>query len=129
MNIIHKMLLPLLILIGTLCGCNSADKKTNGPQGTAVVNSDGVFVDGKPYWLLTGEIHYFRVQPEYWRDRLEKLRACGLNTVSTYCPWNSHEPTEGNFNFEGRFDMGAFLKLCQEMNIKVNYEAGRKVVT
>ena len=123
MNKIIKALFAVLFATCVLSSCVSADDK-NSAKGTAEVNSKGVFVDGKPYWLLTGEIHYFRVQPEYWRDRLEKLRACGLNTVSTYCPWNSHEPTEGNFNFEGRFNMGAFLKLCQEMNIKVMLRPG-----
>ena len=123
MSKIIKIAFASFFALTMLCGCQSA-KKENSAIGTAEVNSKGVFVDGKPYWLLTGEIHYFRVQPEYWRDRLEKLRACGLNTVSTYCPWNSHEPIEGKFNFEGRFDMGAFLKLCQEMDIKVMLRPG-----
>ena len=95
-----------------------------GKLGTAEVNSAGVFVDGKPFKILAGEIHYFRVVPEYWRDRLQRLQSCGLNTVSTYCPWNAHEPRPGEFNFEGQFDLGAYLKLCQEMGIKVMLRPG-----
>ena len=38
--------------------------------------------------IISGSIHYFRVVPEYWRDRLEKLKNCGFNTVETYIPWN-----------------------------------------
>lgn len=41
-------------------------------------------LEGKPFRILSGSIHYFRVVPEYWRDRLLKLKAMGLNTVETY---------------------------------------------
>lgn len=40
-------------------------------------------LDGKPFKLLSGAFHYFRVLPEYWTDRLLKIKACGLNTVET----------------------------------------------
>ncbi len=124
MSKISKILLSALLLAGVLCGCTSAKAPKNGAEGTAVVNSDGVFVDGKPFKFLAGEIHYFRVMPEYWRDRLEKMRACGMNTVTTYCPWNSHEPVSGTFDFSGRLDLRAFLKLCQDMDIKVMLRPG-----
>lgn len=42
------------------------------------------FLDGKPFRILSGAIHYFRVVPEYWKDRLLKLKAMGLNTVETW---------------------------------------------
>ena len=41
------------------------------------------FLNGKPLRILSGAIHYFRVVPEYWRDRLLKLKAMGLNTVES----------------------------------------------
>lgn len=41
------------------------------------------FLKGKPFRILSGSIHYFRVVPEYWEDRLLKLKAMGLNTVQT----------------------------------------------
>lgn len=41
------------------------------------------FLNGKEFRILSGSIHYFRVRPEYWRDRLKKLRAMGANTVET----------------------------------------------
>ena len=41
------------------------------------------FLDGKQFRILSGSIHYFRVVPEYWEDRLLKLKAMGLNTVQT----------------------------------------------
>ena len=53
---------------------------------------DTFYLNGEPFQIISGSIHYFRVVPEYWRDRLEKLKAMGCNTVETYVPWNAHEP-------------------------------------
>ena len=39
--------------------------------------------NGETFRILSGSIHYFRVPPKYWRDRLMKLKAAGLNTVDT----------------------------------------------
>ena len=41
------------------------------------------YLEGKPFLILSCSIHYFRVVPEYWRDRLLKLKAMGFNTVET----------------------------------------------
>jgi beta-galactosidase len=51
--------------------------------------------DGKPFRYIAAEIHYFRIHPDLWEDRLQKVRAAGLNAVSVYMPWNLHEPTQG----------------------------------
>lgn len=48
---------------------------------------DGFFLNGKPITIYSGELHYFRVHPRNWRDRLRKMRACGLNCVSTWVEW------------------------------------------
>jgi len=69
--------------------------------------------------ILSGAIHYFRVVPEYWEDRLLKLKACGLNTVETYIPWNWHEPDEGRFNFSGMADIEAFITLAGKLGLHV----------
>lgn len=59
------------------------------------ISGDHFILDEQPIRLLSGALHYFRIVPEYWQDRLLKLQACGLNTVETYIPWNLHEPEEG----------------------------------
>lgn len=74
---------------------------------------DRFYLDGAPFQIVSGSIHYFRVPPEYWDDRLKKLRAMGCNTVETYVPWNLHEPRRGEFCFTGGLDVGAFLCLAQ----------------
>jgi len=75
---------------------------------------DQFYLDGKPFQIISGAIHYFRVPRAYWDDRLKKLKAMGCNTVETYIPWNLHEPEPGTFRFEGDLDVGAFLSLAQE---------------
>lgn len=42
------------------------------------------YLDGKPFRILSGAMHYFRVMPEHWEDRMEKMKSCGLNTLETY---------------------------------------------
>ena len=74
-------------------------------------------LDGKPFRIVSGSIHYFRVLPELWEDRLRKLRACGFNTVETYVAWNYHEPKEGAFRFDGGADLGRFLALAQSLGL------------
>jgi beta-galactosidase len=80
--------------------------------------------DGKPVRILSGAIHYFRVMPEYWRDRLLKLKACGLNTVETYVAWNMHEPKPGKFCFEGLTDIVRFIETAGELGLHVIVRPG-----
>lgn len=77
------------------------------------------YLNGKPYKIISGSIHYFRVVPEYWQDRLEKLKAMGCNTVETYVPWNMHEPKKGQYCFEGRMDIEHFIKTAQQLGLYV----------
>jgi beta-galactosidase len=73
---------------------------------------------GEREFLISGEIHYFRVPRDGWRDRLEKMKAAGGNCVATYVPWLIHEPEEGAFDFQTpQYDVEAFLTLCQEVGL------------
>ena len=47
------------------------------------LRADDFYLNGVKTRLLSGAIHYFRIVPEYWEDRLIKLKAAGLNTVET----------------------------------------------
>ena len=80
--------------------------------------------DGKPYQIISGSIHYPRVPREYWRDRLRKARAMGLNTVETYVFWNLHEPKPGVFDFSGNNDVAAFVRMAQEEGLNVIVRPG-----
>jgi len=81
---------------------------------------DSQFIwNGEAFRILSGAIHYFRVVPEYWEDRLLKLKACGFNTVETYIPWNLHEQEEGNFCFDELADVERFISLADELGLHV----------
>lgn len=60
-------------------------------------NSPKFYLNAKEIHIYSGAFHYFRVPRAYWRDRLRKMRAAGLNAVETYIPWNLHEPHSGKF--------------------------------
>ena len=74
-------------------------------------------LNGEKFSIYSGAIHYFRVLPEYWADRLAKLKAAGFNTVETYVCWNLHEPEKGKFDFSGRLDLAAFLQTAQRLGL------------
>ena len=86
---------------------------------TFEIRDNGFFLDGQPFQVISGSIHYFRVPAEYWRDRLMKLRALGMNTVETYIAWNFHEPRKGEFDFTGMHDVEGFVRLAQELGLYV----------
>jgi beta-galactosidase len=67
-------------------------------------------LDGEPRRVLSGAIHYFRVHPDHWTDRIRKARLMGLNTVETYVPWNLHAVEPGSWTEEGRLDLRRFLE-------------------
>ena len=80
---------------------------------------DDFYLNGEKFQIISGAMHYFRVVPQYWRDRLLKLKAMGCNTVETYIAWNAHEPRKGQFDFSGKLDVEAFVRLAQEIGLYV----------
>ncbi|MDF1487008.1 glycoside hydrolase family 35 protein [Tessaracoccus caeni] len=80
--------------------------------------------DGKRHLIVSGAIHYARVHPGHWADRLRRLRAMGANTVETYIPWNWHAPARGVVDFTGSRDLGRFLDLAAEADLDVIVRPG-----
>jgi len=81
---------------------------------------DSVFLlDGKPFQMISGEMHYPRVPREAWRQRMQMAKAMGLNTIGTYVFWNLHEPQKGMYDFKGNNDIAAFVKIAQEEGLWV----------
>lgn len=86
---------------------------------------DGKFLlDGKKFNFYSGAMHYFRILPEYWEDRLAKLKAMGLNTVETYVCWNLHEPKHNEFDFSGRLDIKKYIQIADKLGLKVILRPG-----
>ena len=78
---------------------------------------DDFYLDGKPFKILSGAIHYFRIPAEDWYHSLYNLKALGFNTVETYVAWNLHEPVEGEFDFEGARNLERFLQIAQDLGL------------
>ncbi|MGW6912898.1 glycoside hydrolase family 35 protein [Kitasatospora sp. NPDC054939] len=95
------------------------------PERPALTWADGQLLrHGRNHRILAGSLHYFRVHPEQWQDRLRRIAALGLNTVDTYVPWNFHEPRRGEIGFDGRRDLPRFLQLAQESGLDVIVRPG-----
>ena len=69
-------------------------------------------------------MHYFRVHPRQWRERLTALRGMGLSTVETYVAWNLHEPRRGKFRFDGIADLERFLELADDVGLEAIVRPG-----
>lgn len=82
-----------------------------GPTHTFSWSERDFLLDGEPFQVISGALHYFRVHPDLWADRIHKARLMGLNTIETYVPWNEHCPTEGVSDFAGKLDLDRFLRL------------------
>jgi beta-galactosidase len=88
------------------------------------IEGDHFVRNGVRHRIFSGALHYFRVPPEYWEDRLLKYRACGLNTVETYMPWNLHEPRSGQFDFSEMLDVRRFVQLAGALGLDVIVRPG-----
>ncbi|MDN5812011.1 MAG: beta-galactosidase [Micrococcaceae bacterium] len=101
------------------------DTEASSPTPAALSIHDGGFLRfGEPHRILSGSLHYFRVHPDQWRDRLARLAAMGLNTVDTYIPWNFHEAVQGRVDFTGWRDVGRFIDLAGELGLDVIVRPG-----
>ena len=92
-----------------------------------VVDTEGFKLDGRPFRIIAGAIHYFRVPRAYWRDRLLKLKACGFNTVETYMAWNAHQPQPDVFDESDMLDFVSFLQLAQSLGLWAIVRPGRYI--
>ncbi len=81
-------------------------------------------LNGKKVNVYSGVMHYFRMQPEYWEDRLTKLKLCGFNTVETYMCWNLHEPKKGVYDFEGMLDIERYIEIAGKVGLNVIVRPG-----
>ncbi|XP_039221724.1 beta-galactosidase-1-like protein isoform X3 [Crotalus tigris] len=100
-------------------------------QGTAAVRSFSIdyknncfLKDGATFRYISGSIHYFRIPPAYWKDRLLKMYMSGLNAVQIYVPWNYHEPLPGIYNFSGDRNLEGFLDLVAQLGLLVILRPG-----
>ena len=78
-------------------------------MSTFSIGDEDFLLDGEPVRILSGALHYFRLHPDQWADRIRSARELGLNTIETYVPWNAHAPRRGEFRTDGILDLARFL--------------------
>ncbi|MBF0759793.1 beta-galactosidase [Dysgonomonas mossii] len=88
-----------------------------------IKNGDFVY-DGKPIRIISGEMHYPRIPHQYWRHRMQMLKAMGLNAVATYVFWNIHEPEPGKWDFTGDKNLAEYIKIAGEEGLMVILRPG-----
>ncbi|KAL4450728.1 hypothetical protein ABPG77_001084 [Micractinium sp. CCAP 211/92] len=88
------------------------------------IKDDVFLLNGEPYQIISGSMHYFRIHPAYWEDRLQRARAMGVNTIEAYIPWNWHEPYPGQYEWRGWADVERWLQLIQDAGLKVVLRPG-----
>lgn len=108
LSIMKKIL--LLVLIMFACINLHAQKAKH----TFALGDSTFLLDGKPLQIISGEMHCYRIPEAYWRDRIRKAKAMGLNTIATYIFWNMHEPVPGVFDFYGNSNIAEFVRIAKE---------------
>ncbi|KAG4952088.1 hypothetical protein JHK85_045955 [Glycine max] len=83
-----------------------------------------ILINGQRRILFSGSIHYPRSTPDMWEDLILKAKEGGLDVVETYVFWNVHEPSPGNYNFEGRYDLVRFVKTIQKAGLYAHLRIG-----
>ncbi len=92
------------------------------------IKKNEVWVGSQSVPLISGEVHYWRLNPLYWKDVLARVREMGLKVVATYVAWDYHEYQRGKFDFTGKTDqtrnLKGFLELTRREGFKVIIRPG-----
>lgn len=118
---LKKALYALLMAVMSAMIC---PQRSSAQEHTFALGDSVFLLDHKPFQIISGEIHYVRIPDAYWRDRLYKARAMGLNTVTIYCMWNMHEPEPGKWEFTGNEDVARFVREAQRAGLWVIIRPG-----
>jgi beta-galactosidase len=102
------MLRPPVDRVAAAAPCQDATEST---MPSFTIGDTDFLLDGQPFRVLSGALHYFRVHPDLWADRIHKARLMGLNTIETYVAWNAHARRPGEFDTDGQLDLRRFLEL------------------
>jgi hypothetical protein len=81
-----------------------------------------IYVKGKKTPLLSGEVHYWRLNPQYWKPILDQVKELGLKVIATYVPWDYHEYKRGHFDFHGKTDQTRNLKAFLDLTRKEGFQ-------
>lgn len=75
------------------------------------IEKDYLTIDDKPVFIFGGDFNYTRTKRRNWKDRIQKMKAAGMNTITFYITWAFHEPEKGSWNWSGDHDLAHFIDL------------------
>lgn len=78
----------------------------------------------KPWFPIMGEFHYSRYPREYWMESIYKMKAGGVDVLSTYVFWIHHEELENNYDFSGQRDLRTFVETVKKCGITMFLRIG-----
>ena len=109
--------IAIILVISSITSAQQAHSFTLG--------NDEFILDGKPFQIISGEMHPARIPAEYWLHRIQMAKAMGCNTIAVYIFWNYHESIQGQFDFktENR-NIAEFIRLCQQEGMWVLLRPG-----
>jgi len=95
------------------------------PDGHVLsVNNRYLLRDGVPWLPVMGEFHYSRYPEAQWEEEILKMKAGGIQIVSTYVFWIYHEEIEGQFDWTGQRNLRKFVELCAKHHMYVWVRVG-----
>ncbi|TVU19482.1 hypothetical protein EJB05_35633 [Eragrostis curvula] len=131
MPICNMAAAAVLAVLTALCTSPAAAEDGVGVvQRQVSFDARALVVDGTRRVLFAGEMHYARSTPEIfhkitmWPALIAKAKEGGLDVIQTYVFWNVHEPIQGQYNFEGRYDLVKFIKEIQAQGLYVSLRIG-----
>lgn len=112
-----QLLLVLLVLISGHLGFSQ--------KHSFSLSKTDFLLDGRPFQVISGEMHPARIPKEYWRHRIQMAKAMGCNAIAAYIFWNYHEEKEGLFDFKtGNRDIAEFIRICRQEKMWVLLRPG-----
>ncbi|OVA19595.1 D-galactoside/L-rhamnose binding SUEL lectin domain [Macleaya cordata] len=122
MVITSRLLLLTLLSLWIVSVYSDDDEKLD--LNAVTYDGRSLMINGRRELFFSGSIHYPRSPPDMWPDIINKAKHGGLNVIQTYVFWNIHEPVQGQFNFEGKYDIVKFIKLIQQNGMYVVLRIG-----
>ena len=115
----------LLFALFALLLCVGTAQAQGTEKHTFRLGENQFWLDDKPFQIISGEIHPSRIPMEYWRHRVQMIKAMGCNTVACYIMWNYHESQPGKFDFEtGNHNIEQFIRIVQEEGMYLLFRPG-----
>jgi beta-galactosidase len=103
------------LLLGITLMLTAASVQAQKVKHTFKFNETEFLLDDAPFQIISGEIHPARIPAEYWRQRIQMVKAMGCNTIAAYIFWNYHESEEGIYDFTtDNHNIGEFIKTVQD---------------